>query len=321
MARKPPKRVVYGGGGQARMAAGPRSVAPLATITRPGAGPTTFRPTVLQQRRFTPAPTYGVAAGLGAGTRRPYAAPSVPSGYQGEHWNGPGPLPPGQRPGAPYGNNDNPGGIAAPPPPGSIFIGGRPNRDISGDILSDFEYAATMRDINAANAADEAAAGENINALAVQWGGDLTDLVKQGLISQQAANAAKNNQFSQMNELQRMLQTGGGQLVNQLAAAGILNSGALPSGTAELNRQYQKETTTGLAERIGQMRNIQAQKLQARAQRQGMLTNAYASVANRLSQDPRNIGTPDMTAYWSQADGAYVDDWGRRYKQDGTRIG
>jgi hypothetical protein len=209
-----------------------------------------------------------------------------------------------------------------PPPraPTNIGIAGYNPPDLGGAIGGDWEYQAALGDINAANAADEAAAGEAIKAMAVGWGGDLSDLVKQGLIDQKTADVAKENQFSQMAELQRNLDIGRGQLQSQLAARGILSSGALAGGESEINRQFQKESTTGLADLIGQIRGTRSQAAQARAERQGGLANVRANVAARLSQLPQYQPIPDMQAFWDPSVGAYVDDWGRRFDRQGQRL-
>ena len=112
-------------------------------------------------------------------------------------------------------------------------------------VLGDWEYGAAVGDIEAANRADEVAAGENINALAVGWGGDLSDMVKQGLIDEGAAKAAKENQFSTMANLQRSLEQGGGRLANQLAARGGLDSGALVGGQQQIQRSTSRRRRRG----------------------------------------------------------------------------
>lgn len=207
-----------------------------------------------------------------------------------------------------------------PPPraPGNIGIPGYkpPGMNIEGD----WEYQAALGDIGAADAADAAAAGENINALAVNWGGDLQQLVSAGLIDQRAADAAKANQFSQMAGLQRSLERGGGQLANQLAARGGLDSGALVGGNAELNRQFQQESTTGLADLMGQVRGIRASQAQGAAERRGGLAGVRSSVAGRLAADPMYQPIPDMQAFWDPQVQAYVDDWGRRFDRGGKRL-
>ena len=208
-----------------------------------------------------------------------------------------------------------------PPPraPGSLNIPGY-NPDLSGAVAGDWELAAAQADIEAANAADEAAARENINALAVGWGGDLSDLVRQGLIDQGAAEAAKANQFSQMAELGRQLSQGQGRAQSQLAARGILSSGALPGIESELNRSYQGETQRGLQELMGNIRNVRSSQAQARAERQGGLANVRANVAARLSQMEAYQPIPNMQAFWDPQVQAYVDDWGRRFDRQGKRL-
>jgi hypothetical protein len=208
-----------------------------------------------------------------------------------------------------------------PPPraPSQIGIPGY-NPDLSGAVAGDWELAAAQGDIEAANAADEAAARENINALAVGWGGDLSDMVRQGLIDPGAAEAARANQFSTMAELGRQLQTGQGRAQAQLAARGILSSGALPGMEAELNRQYQQETQTGLQELMGQIRGIRSSQAQARAERQGGLANVRANIAARLSQMQAYQPIPAQQAFWDPSAQAYVDDWGRRFNRQGQRL-
>jgi hypothetical protein len=211
-------------------------------------------------------------------------------------------------------------GYTAPPrAPSMIGIPGY-NPDLGAAVAGDWELAAAMGDIEAANAADEAAARENINALAVNWGGDLSDLLSQGLIDRGAYDAAKANQFSQMAELGHQLSQGQGQLQARLAARGILSSGALPGGEAELNRQYQRETTTGLQELMGQIRGIRSSQAQARAQRQADLAGVRANVAQRLSQLEAYQPIPAQQAFWDNATQSYVDDWGRRFDRQGRRL-
>jgi hypothetical protein len=284
----------------------------------------TFRPTQVKM------PTYGTPAG---GNQRYW---SQQPGYrtQSEKYpNAPG-MPVEYNPNADTGTvqgaidagllpwNKGLGGLGYKPPPRAptqIGIAGY-SPDLWGAVGSDPELAAYRNAIGAANAADEASARENINALAVGWGGDLSDMVKQGLIDQKAADAAKANQFSQMAELQRQLDVGRGQLQSQLAARGILSSGALPGGEAEINRQFQKETTTGLQDLIGQIRNIRSQQAQAAAERQSGISTVMGNVASRLSQMEQYQPIPDMQAQWDPSVGAYVDDWGRRFDRQGNRL-
>jgi hypothetical protein len=188
------------------------------------------------------------------------------------------------------------------------------------DIGSDWEYQAALGDISAADAADAAAAGENINALAVNWGGDLTELLNQGLIQKGAYDAAKTNQFSQMAELQRSLEQGGGRQENQLAARGGLDTGALVGGNAQLNREYQQQTQTGLQDLMSQIRGIRSSQAQGAAERRGQLAGVRSSVASRLSADPMYQPIPDMQAFWDPTVQAYVDDWGRRYDASKKRL-
>jgi hypothetical protein len=208
-----------------------------------------------------------------------------------------------------------------PPPraPGDINIPGykAPGMDIGGD----WEYQAALGDINAADAADAAAARENINALAVSWGGDLSQLLGEGMIDKGAADAAKSNQFSQMAELGRQLSQGTGRAQAQLASRGILSSGALPGVEGELNRQYQQETNTGLLDLMGKVRGIRSSQAQGAAERRAGLAGVRSSVANRLAADPMYQSIPDQQAFWDPQFQAYVDDWGRRYNRQGQQIG
>ena len=204
--------------------------------------------------------------------------------------------------------------------PGEINIPGFGGGDLLSGVLNDWEYGAAVGDIEAANRADEAAAGENINALAVGWGGDLSEMVSSGLIDAKAAEAAKNNQFSTMANLQRSLEQGGGQLANQLAARGGLDSGALAGGQQQLQRSFQQETQTGLAELMSQVRGIRSSQAQARAERQSGLANVRANVAGRLSQMEAYQPIPNMQAFWDPSVQSYVDDWGRRFDRSGKRL-
>jgi hypothetical protein len=195
------------------------------------------------------------------------------------------------------------------------------NPDIRGGVESDWELQQAMSDITAANAADEASAKANIESLATGWGGDLSDLVRQGLISQQTADAAKANQFSAMSELGRQLETGVGKGQSQLAARGILSSGALPALTAELNRQYQRESTTGLQQLLKNIGEVRGNVARAAAQRQGGLAGVRAGIAQRLMGLQQYQPVPAMKAYWDPNLGSYVDDWGRRFNAQGQQTG
>jgi hypothetical protein len=205
--------------------------------------------------------------------------------------------------------------------PGELSVGipgYHPN--LPGAVEGDWEMQAALGDIEAANRAEEAAAGEQINALAVGWGGDLQNMVDQGLISQGAADAAKANQFSQMAELGRSLQQGLGRGYSQLAARGILQSGAMPGLTAELNRGYQQQTQTGLQNLMGQIRGIRGQVASSAAQRRQQLQGVRAGVAQRLASMEAYQPIPDMPAIWDPQVGAYVDSWGRRFNATGRRL-
>lgn len=213
-----------------------------------------------------------------------------------------------------------PGGIPFLPPGGFVPIPGTPGQDLAAGVAGDWEYGAALEEIEAANRAEEAAAGEQINALAVNWGGDLSDLVRQGLISQAAADAGKVNQFSQMAEFGRELQQGLGRGASQAAARGILTSGALPALTAELNRGYQEATHRGLQNLMGQVREIRGGAASRAAQRRQSLAGVRSSVAQRLSQLEAYQPIPNMRAIWNPEIGAYEDAWGRRFDGNGNRL-
>jgi hypothetical protein len=322
MAIKPPRRrpIVtqqQGGGGQRRMAAGPARV-PTVRAATPRAQ-ATFQPTKIKM---------GV---LPRDNQNIYGRQGYRQQSQ-KYPNAPG-MPVDFNPNADLntvqGNIDagniqwTPGlgkiGYKPPPrAPGNINIPGYhpPGMDISGD----WEYQAALGDINAADAADAAAAGENINALAVNWGGDLSELLQGGLINQGAYDAAKSNQFSQMAELQRSLEQGGGRLENQLASRGGLDTGALVGGNALLNREYQQQTQTGLQDLMSKIRGIRSSQAQGAAERRGQLAGVRSSVASRLAADPMYQPIPDQQAFWDPSVQSYVDDWGRRYNRQGQRL-
>ena len=90
--------------------------------------------------------------------------------------------------------------------------------------------------VRAADVADEADYRGMVDAWAVGHGGDLSGLVGQGLISQDVANKAAQNEFSTMKEFGRQLEKGtaGGQA--NLLARGALSSGALPVLQASCRR-------------------------------------------------------------------------------------
>jgi len=204
--------------------------------------------------------------------------------------------------------------------PASQHIAGTQGLDIRSGVESDWELAAAMRDIAAANAADAAQTKQSIESLAVQWGGDLSGLVKQGLISQKTADMAAANQFSSMGELGRALKTGSENAVYRAAARGGGSSGMIPAATTGLNRQYQKETTTGLQGVMSQIQGWKLQQAQAAAERQQQLMGVRAGIAARLSQDPRYQSTPGMEAFYNAEEGGWVDDIGRVFDQQGRRI-
>ena len=330
MAVKPPKRKVQpwqqaGFGSQAAYRASPQYTNRVPTVRTTGPrAQAAFKPT---QFKFNP--PHGTPAGdPGYWNRQP--------GYRQQsqkYPNAPG-MPVEYNPNADTGTvqgaidagqlswNKYLGSLGYKPPPrapGDINIPGYHPPGM--DIGSDWEYQAALGDISAADAADAAAAAENINALAVNWGGDLSNLVKAGLIDQKAAEAAKANQFSQMAELQRSLEMGGGRLANQLAARGGLESGALVGGNAQLNREFQQQSTTGLQDLMSQIRGVRASQAQGAAERRGQLANVRASVASRLAADPMYQAIPDQQAFWDPSRQAYIDDWGRAFNRQGQRVG
>jgi hypothetical protein len=274
--------------------------------------------------------TGGYAPRGGGVTRGPGGATKVPAGPTGQWWTDPSWDPytktydpmstlAGQTgPGGKL-NIDDLAGLGVQPMPWDIAGTGRSLG--AGDIESDWEMQAALADIAGANRADEIGATAAIEALATQWGGDLSGLVKAGKISQKTAEAAKANEFSTMSQLGRHLSQGLGQGYNQLAARGIISSGAMPGLTGELNRQYQQETTTGLQGLMGEIAGIRNRQASAAAERRGNLQGVRSSIANRLAQLPEFQQTPAMKAFWDAEVGAYVDDWGRRYDRNKNRIG
>ena len=326
MAVKPPKRKVQpwqaaGFGTQAAYRASPQFKTPTVKATGPRAG-VTFKPT--QVKFGAPAPKYqtpGNAQGYRQQSQKYPNAPGMPVEYNPNADTGTvqGAIDAGYMQWTP--GLGNLGYKPPPRAPKDITIPGFGGGDLMSGVLGDWEYGAAVGDIDAANRADEVAAGENINALAVGWGGDLSDMVKQGLIDEGAAKAAKENQFSTMANLQRSLEQGGGRLANQLAARGGLDSGALAGGQQEIQRQYQQETQTGLQELMGQIRGIRSSQAQARAGRMADLSGVRANVAARLSQMEQYQPIPKMQAFWDPQRQSYVDDWGRAFDRQGNRLG
>ena len=322
----------------------PRTAAQFAAQRAGGRAPTfsPFKPQLGQQinknnidfrtvQNLFPQNQYsgGFAPRGGGVLTRPGGAGKRPAGPTGEWWTDPSwdPYTKTYDPMSTLAGQTGPGGklniedlYGLGVNPGSQFIAGKSGKDIRSGVEGDWELAAAMRDIAAANAADQAAAQESIEALAVGWGGDLSGLVQQGLIGQATADTAAKNQFSTMAELGRALKTQSENAVYRAAGRGGASSGMIPAATTGLNRQYQKESTTGLQGVMSQIRGWKAQQAQAAAERQGGLMGVRAGIAARLSGNPEYQSTPGMEAFWNAEEGGWVDDWGRVFDRDGKRL-
>ena len=185
------------------------------------------------------------------------------------------------------------------------------------DILGDWEYQGAAADVGALDLGEEATATGDIANLATQFGGDLSGLVAQGLISPETAAAAEGNQFSTMAQLGRELRQGTSRGAYQLAARGLLNSGALPGLQQQLNTGYQEATTRGLGELTRGIGDIRTGLTGRKAERRLGLKGLEGTVGQRLAQQPQYQYTPKMTARWSRKQQAYVDPWGRKFNAKG----
>ena len=101
-----------------------------------------------------------------------------------------------------------------------------------------------------------------------------------------------------MGELGRALKTGSENAVYRAAARGGGSSGMIPAATTGLNRQYQKETTTGLQGVMSQIQGWKLQQAQAAAERQQQLMHTICSVDCRecVGQEDRQRREPGEQA-------------------------
>jgi hypothetical protein len=213
------------------------------------------------------------------------------------------------------------GGAAAPAagPPGEINIPGF-NPDYGAAIEGDWEYRSALADLAAADKADQAALNQGLKSLAVGYGGDLSSLVKQGLIDQQAADAAKSNEFSFSKELDRALGRGQAGAAEELGSRGSLRSGALAVMQGMLQENYQREQTKGMNDLLAQIGGLRTGAAQASAGRRSGLANVRASIANRLAADPRYAPRAGGAAKWNADVGGYVTSDGRIYDRNGNLL-
>lgn len=192
--------------------------------------------------------------------------------------------------------------------------------DYSNLIDTDPEYLAALTEENETNAMQQAMTAEQIKSLAVGFGGDLSGLLSQGLIDQATVDKAKANEFSTMKELGRGLERGTTQGDYDLAARGILSSGALPALRGALNEDYQRQTTAATNDLLGRVTGAKNQLAQGIAQRRGMRNQARASVANRLAQQAMSQSRAATRAKWNPKLGAYEAPDGRLYDRNKNLI-
>jgi len=198
--------------------------------------------------------------------------------------------------------------------------------DYLGTFSNDPEYTAALGEVGAQRQADRTQMLNAIRGLAVQWGGDLTQLLQSGLVDQATVDQAKANQFSTTAEQARDLTRGQGQLMSQLAARGMLNSGATTVGQSLLQENFDRNTNKAASDLNQNVNSLQSQFLQNEAARNSQMQSVRASVYMRLAQMQAAMSVPPTvyqpsTAHWDPGVGGYVTEDGRIYDGGGNLTG
>lgn len=257
-------------------------------------------------------------AGYGPNRRRKPAPPT----YYGPPEAQFGPIT--SVPKAPTGGAAGPTGVGA----GSIQVGGytTPAFDYMSTFSSDPEYSAAVKELAAQSQAQRSQMLNAIKGLAVQWGGDLSAMLKSGLVDAETVKQAAANKFSSTAERQRDLGRTQGQNILDLAARGVLRGGGLTVGENLAQEQYQRGTQVDANQLNQNVLAAQQNFLSGEAQRQSELRAVRSSVYNRLAQMQMAAASQaatyqPSTANWDAGLGGYVTSDGRVYGSDGQLRG
>jgi hypothetical protein len=234
---------------------------------------------------------------LGTLGRRPPARPATKA-YQPNYGEREGPVPgaaPSYDPNWLGGTATVPGQAAWEP-------------DWASAITGSWDYQQALQDMQGADTADTAAINNAIRSQAVNFGGDLSDMLKGGFISKADQAAAQNNQFSFMAELGKALGRQNVQDVSDLAGRGGANSGATEALAGRRQEDYQRQSTQGRQNLLSGFQQMRLQGAARAADRRSQLQMVRANIAARLAADPRyqpREGTASQTATYNPRSGTY----------------
>jgi len=120
------------------------------------------------------------------------------------------------------------------------------------------------------------------------WNPATMDMSKLGgatpYLNQADIDAAAGNQYSALSQIQRQQDIASANTVNEMAARGMLASGAYTSGMTDIAQQAGGARAGAYSDLMGQINQGVQQRAQTEAQIQDMLQNARAQAAQFVSQ-------------------------------------
>lgn len=202
------------------------------------------------------------------------------------------------------------GGAAAP---SAIHL---PGVDYGALIGSDPNLLAGSADVAAMQSQIEKQRQDAIRTAVIRSGfipGSVAD------VDQSTIDAAKANQFSTAAELERSRGRSTTDLQAQLAARGILGSGALAGGQQRIQEGYERGTTLGVQGLLDQISGVESSTASQRYQLQQQIAQLREAAAQRIASDPRYQQLGPTDAVLDPGSGLYVTPDGRWYRADGSR--
>lgn len=211
----------------------------------------------------------------------------------------------------------------APPPidfatagsaPGKITLPGR-DPDYKSLIAGDPNMVQGAAELDMTEAQLAQARQAAIRQAVIRSG--FTPAQAQSDIDEATRQAALANQFSTKAELDRSKGQANTDLQAQLAARGILGSGALTGGTDRIQQNYERGTSQGLNSLLDSISGVEAQTAQQRYQVMQQRQALREQAAQRIAADPRYQPLAPTDAVLDPGSGLYVTPDGRWYTRDG----
>lgn len=213
--------------------------------------------------------------------------------------------------------------ILAPAAPGAINVntglgagygsGGAFNPGELGasmsEIMADPVYQAALQAKMGSEQSGRSSLRDAIRQAVIKGGWDITGKLTGDLagyagdITAADRAAAAANQMSTKAQLDKQLAGGMTDLDYQLAARGMLRSGAVASGGRALNEQYQGASNTAMGDLLDAIRGGVGSYAQLQREEQGKLSGVLSDVASRLAQQKSTAAYYSWLASQGQGQG------------------